>query len=73
MLISNLLNLISFLKRNINTQILVTYNIKSLTVFAIFLAYHPSNIYAMMVYVAWEHSSFKNVDLVAIQSSDPQA
>ena len=27
----------------------------------------------MKVYVAWEHSSFKNVDLVAIQSFDPQA
>ena len=27
----------------------------------------------MKVHVAWEHSSFKNVDLVAIQSSNPQA
>ena len=35
--------------------------------------YHPSNIYTMKVHVAWDHSSFKNVDLVAIQSSDPQA
>ena len=33
---------------------------------------HPSNIYTMNVHVAWEHSSFKYVDLVAIQSSDPQ-
>jgi hypothetical protein len=27
----------------------------------------------MKVHVAWEHSSFKNVDLAAVQSSDPQA
>jgi hypothetical protein len=27
----------------------------------------------MKVHVAWQHSSFKNVDLVAIQSFDPQA
>ena len=31
------------------------------------------NIYTMKVHVAWEHSNFKNVDLVAIQYSDPQA
>ena len=41
--------------------------------FCQFFSYHPSNIYTMKVYVAWEHSSFKNVDLVAIQSFDPQA
>ena len=29
--------------------------------------------YTLKVHVAWEHYSFKNVDLVAIQSSDPQA
>ena len=27
----------------------------------------------MQVHVAWEHYIFKNVDLVAIQSFDPQA
>jgi hypothetical protein len=27
----------------------------------------------MKVHVAWEHSSFKYVDLVAMQSFDPQA
>jgi hypothetical protein len=27
----------------------------------------------MKVHVAWEHSSFKNLDSVAIQSFDPQA
>ena len=45
------------------------------TVLGIFFPYHPSNIYTMKVHVAWEHSSFKNVDLVAvtIQSFDPQA
>ena len=36
-------------------------------------SYHPSNIYTMKVHVAWEHSIFKNMDLVAIQSSNPQA
>ena len=30
-------------------------------------------IYKMKVYVAWEHSSFNNVDLVAIQTVDTQA
>ena len=30
-------------------------------------------IYTIKVHVAWEHSSFKNVDLVVIQSSDPRA
>ena len=41
--------------------------------FCQFFPYHPSNVYTMKVHVAWEHSSFKNVDLVAIQSFDPQA
>jgi hypothetical protein len=36
------------------------------TVFDNFFPYHPSNVYTMKVHVAWEHSSFKNVDLVAI-------
>jgi hypothetical protein len=44
-------------------------NIASRTVFSNF----PSNIYTMKVHVGWEHSSFKNLDLVAIQSFDPQA
>jgi hypothetical protein len=35
--------------------------------------YHQSNIYTMKVHVTWEHSSFKNVDLVAIKSFDHQA
>jgi hypothetical protein len=48
-------------------------NIAFLTVFAKTNSYHPSNIYAMKVHVDWDHSSYKNVDSVAIQSSDPQA
>jgi hypothetical protein len=35
--------------------------------------YHPTNVYTIYVYVACEHSSFKNLDLVSIQSSDPRA
>ena len=38
-----------------------------------FSAMFLPNIYTMKVHVAWEHSNFKNVDLVAIQCSDPQA
>jgi uncharacterized protein YkuJ len=41
--------------------------------FCQFVPYHPSNVYTMKVHVAWEHSSFKNVDLVAIQSFETQA
>ena len=41
--------------------------------FCQFFPYHPSNVCTMKVHVAWEHSSFKNVDLVAIKSFDPQA
>ena len=41
--------------------------------FCQFFSYHPSNMNKMKVYVTWEHSSFKNVELVAIQSFDPQA
>ena len=41
--------------------------------FCQFFLYHPSNVYTMKVHVAWEHSSFKNVELVAIQSFDSQA
>ena len=43
------------------------------TFFCQFFTYHPTNIYTINVYVACEHSSLKNLDLVAIQSSDPRA
>ena len=43
------------------------------TILASGLLYHPWIIYIMEVHVAGEHSSFKNVNLVAIQHWDPQA
>ena len=42
------------------------------TVLSVIL-YHPLNMYTIKVQLAWERPSFKNVDLVFIQSSDPQA
>jgi hypothetical protein len=53
-----------FVKNALQTVFAILY-------FILFL-YQPSNIYTMKVHVAWEHSGFKKVDLVAIQSSDPQ-
>ena len=41
--------------------------------FCLFFLYHPWIIYTIKVHIAWEHSSFTNMDLVAIQRSDPQA
>ena len=43
------------------------------TVFGQFVLYHLSNTYTIKVYEAQGHPSFKNVDMVAIQSSDTQA
>jgi hypothetical protein len=46
---------------------------QTLNVELILYTTHHIYIHTMKVYVVCEHSSFKNVDMVAIQSLDPQA
>ena len=43
------------------------------TVFACLFFIPAMNCIFIEVHVAWDHSNFQNVDLVAIQTFDPQA